>query len=204
MMARKLHRRSGAKAKHRPVELSLASVLKKADTNDRMKIPVTHQKPPLVSCPSQWSAKKSKKRKRHPEEPMKPKRPRPAFFFFVEKERETIKQQNEKIAMTEITKSAARKWREMTVSEKSSYEEDSERSKVKYQEAMKGYEAEMEAFQAAHPEWKKEDYFEATPKISKMMGLSTKTPNLFNVSNCLSLKKLCFRQIKCVFVIFFL
>ena len=185
MMARKLNRRTGVKAKHRPVELSFATVVKKAETRDRMNIPVTHQKPPLISCTSQAlkkSAKKSKKRKRHPEEPMKPKRPRPAFFFFVEKEREIIKLRNEKIAMTEITKSAARKWREMSTSEKASYEEDSERSKLKHQEAMNIYEAEMKVFKAAHPDWKEEDYIESTPKISKMMGLSAKTPNLFNVS----------------------
>ena len=159
MMALKLNRKTRAEAKFRPVEYSFAvpvskydnAVLQYADTSSVASSVTAASEPPAKA-----KAKATKKRKRmekHPDEPDKPKRPLSAYFHFVNQMREIIKQDLNTTDVKEITREAAQRWNEATEKDRAKYHSLAEQGRVAYEAAMKKYEAEMDRFRRANPEW---------------------------------------------------
>ena len=157
MMALKLNRKTRAEAKFRPVEYSFAvpvskydnAVLQYADASSVASSVTAASEPPAKSK----ATKKRKRVEKHPDEPDKPKRPLSAYFHFVNQMREVIKQDLDTTDVKEITREAAQRWNEATERAKAKYHSLAEQGRVAYEVAMKKYEAEMDRFRRANPEW---------------------------------------------------
>lgn len=149
MMVRKLNRRSGAAAKYRPIEYSLAT-------------PVSSYSPPPaamfitapVPCePEAVSAgKTSKKRKRHAEEPIPPKRPLSGYMRFCGEKREELKKKMAGQSAAEFTKVVSKMWQELTDDDKAPYQAQYEKGRVAYQKSLDKYKKDLAKFHAKYPE----------------------------------------------------
>merc|ERR1711915_340402 len=85
------------------------------------------------------SEKPRKRRQKKEKDENKPKRPQSAYFLWLNDNREKIKKENPGISITELTKMAGQKWRELD--DKKEWEDRAAEAKVEYEEAMKEYKA---------------------------------------------------------------
>ncbi|KAK3764831.1 hypothetical protein RRG08_041250 [Elysia crispata] len=70
-------------------------------------------------------------------DPNKPKRPQSAYFIWLNEHREDIKEEFPGISVTDLSKKAGERWKEVT--DKSEWEEKAKRAKADYQVAMEEY-----------------------------------------------------------------
>lgn len=153
MMARKLNRKCRQAAKFKPVEDSLAVKVTKyeppafvqpANTTPDVKATITPTKKP----------KKSKKRKLHPDQPIPPKKPKTSYFFFLDAERQRMKENNTvPLRTSEFIKLASVQWKILTNDEKTIYNMKREEALVEFEAKKQNYNIEMEKFKANHPDW---------------------------------------------------
>ncbi|XP_071516911.1 FACT complex subunit Ssrp1 [Panulirus ornatus] len=85
------------------------------------------------------SEKPRKRRQKKEKDENKPKRPQSAYFIWLNEHREEIKKENPGISITEISKVAGQKWRELK--DRSEWEEKAVKAKREYEDAMKEYKA---------------------------------------------------------------
>ena len=84
---------------------------------------------------------KKEKRTKKERDPNKPKKPQTAFFMYLSDHREAIKKEFPELKVTEISKKASERWKELPEDEKKVYND-------KVAEAKKQYEKDMEAYNA--------------------------------------------------------
>ncbi|XP_042858739.1 FACT complex subunit Ssrp1-like isoform X2 [Penaeus japonicus] len=85
------------------------------------------------------SEKPRKKRQKKEKDENKPKRAQSAYFIWLNEHREMIKKENPGISITELSKLAGQKWRELK--DKKEWEEKAAEAKKEYEAAMKEYKA---------------------------------------------------------------
>lgn len=175
MMAKKLNRRNRQEAKVKPIESSLAVQVMKYEPP-----PPSILKPEskIDASPFKTPNKISKKRKLHPDQPMPPKRPKTGFFFFLDTEREKMKEDDVKLSTAEFMKVAAVKWNDLSSKEKSLFEIKREEATIEYEKEMKDYRIKMEEFKAQHPDWEQQVSQSVPQKIKKSKDFFNKVVRL--------------------------
>ena len=145
MMALRLDRKRGLRARERPVADSLAVSIQPYDpegcgVRDLLLQPQKAQAPlaPVFA------------KKPTPKEPQKPKRPVTSYAHFSVDARSSMKLEG--MPFTDVNKILSEKWRAMTEEDKKPYQEKYEESRAEYMEAMKKYEADMARFQREGPD----------------------------------------------------
>ena len=73
------------------------------------------------------------------QDPNAPKRPMTAYFFFMNTNRERIKEENPDAANTEISKIAGEEWKKMDADEKAKYDAMVAKDKIRYEKEMENY-----------------------------------------------------------------
>lgn len=136
------------------------------------KKPLTQERPE-----KEKKGKGSKKRQRHPNEPEPPKKPMNAFLFYFVSVRDDLKKKMPGKSNAEMTKAASTSWKDLPEIDRIKYKDESNKAKVQYEDAMKRYQLEMEAFYKANPEWAME---QESPLKSSKKRKKEKTQNLFN------------------------
>ena len=145
MMAMRLDRKRGLRARERPVADSLAVSIQPYDpegcgVRDLLLQPQKAQAPPAPVFAKRPT----------PKEPQKPKRPVTSYAHFSVDARSSMKLEG--MPFTDVNKILSEKWRAMTEEDKNPYQEKYEESRAEYMEAMKKYEADMARFQREGPD----------------------------------------------------
>lgn len=159
MMAMKLDRKKGAAAKHRPVELSLPPVVPYERAVHAPQLAsgsgFASGTTALETPKKELSTKKRKRARmeKHPDEPEKPKRPMTSYFFFMNEVRDQIKAELGTNDVKILAGVIGQRWKELSDRSRSRYQLMNERAKADYGEAMKSYEANMDRFRLANPDW---------------------------------------------------
>lgn len=97
------------------------------------------KKEPKRSKTKTISEKPRKRRQKKEKDENKPKRPQSAYFLWLNEHREQIKEENPGITITEISKLAGVRWKE--VGDKTKWEKKAAEAKAEYEVAMKEYKA---------------------------------------------------------------
>ena len=156
MMALKLNRKNRTEGRYRPVEYSLAVPISKYENVVLQHAETSSVASSNASVDISVKPKVPRKRKRvekHPDEPTRPKRPMTAYFLYMNDVRDAVKEELGTNAVKEITRVIAQRYNELCDKEKAKYRALGDKAKADYQVAMKTYEAEMERFRHANPEW---------------------------------------------------
>lgn len=90
---------------------------------------VKEKKPRKEKSSKEGVEKKTRKKKNKDG----PKRAMSAYFFFINEERENIKRDNPGIKVTEVSKIAGERWREINANDKAKYEEKALKDKERYE-----------------------------------------------------------------------
>jgi hypothetical protein len=163
MMVRKLERRKGAAAKHRPVEASLA-------------VPITQYTAPpqklfkSVQAPPARAAAKTPKKKPPvlAGGPTKPKRPLTGYMIYFSEQREAMKDELAELQLhgKEVMKVVSKMWQELSERDKAAYQARAQMDQTRYQKAMEKYKQDLTAFHRAHPEQARLELVDPEPKSS--------------------------------------
>ncbi|XP_066990072.1 FACT complex subunit Ssrp1 isoform X1 [Macrobrachium rosenbergii] len=106
-----------------------------SDAGDRRK--KKEKKEPKKAKSKTVSEKPRKRRQKKEKDENKPKRPQSAYFLWLNEHRDQIKEENPGITITEISKVAGKKWKELD--DKKEWEEKAAEAKAEYEKAMKEY-----------------------------------------------------------------
>ncbi|XP_064111403.1 FACT complex subunit Ssrp1-like [Macrobrachium nipponense] len=106
-----------------------------SDAGDRKK--KEKKKEPKKAKSKTVSEKPRKRRQKKEKDENKPKRPQSAYFLWLNEHRDQIKEENPGITITEISKVAGKKWKELE--DKKEWEEKAAEAKAEYEKAMKEY-----------------------------------------------------------------
>lgn len=138
MMARKLNRRRGSAANHRPVLQSLA-------------IPIAeYEQPPLLLFPPETTAISTPMVQSlliRDDQPKPPRKPMGPYLIFCQEQRQILQTNKETVAgmsMGEISQQIAQLWRDLSDEDKLPYLESAHRAKMEYRHAKASYELAMQ------------------------------------------------------------
>ncbi|XP_063599816.1 FACT complex subunit Ssrp1-like isoform X1 [Penaeus indicus] len=109
------------------------------DSDDSGKKKKKEKKEPKKPKAKTVSEKPRKKRQKKEKDENKPKRAQSAYFIWLNEHREQIKKENPGISITELSKLAGQKWRELK--DRKEWEEKAAEAKKEYEAAMKEYKA---------------------------------------------------------------
>ncbi|XP_078482951.1 FACT complex subunit SSRP1 [Ciona intestinalis] len=119
--------------------------------------------------------KESGKSKRKKKDPNAPKRPQSAYFLWLNDNRGRFKAENKGISITELSKLAGKEWKKIDPAEKQKFERMYQKSKVKFDAAMKEYKSQGGGNTSSSPAKKMKM---KSPKPSKASS-STVSPSKF-------------------------
>jgi len=111
---------------------------KKTSSDDEEESDKKEKKPTKKKAPAKKKEKnddgekKTRKRKKKEPDENKVKKPSSSFLFYVNKNREIIKQKNPDVKLTEISKIAGAQWKLLSPEEKKLYEDMAEQDKKRY------------------------------------------------------------------------
>ncbi len=166
MMAMRLDRKRGLRARERPVAYSLAVSIQPYDpegcgVRDLLLQPQKAQAPlaPVFA------------KKPTPKDPQKPKRPVTSYAHFSVNARSSMNLEG--MSFTDVNKILSEKWRAMTEEDKKPYQEKYEESRAEYMEAMKKYEADMARFQREGPDFAASSEKEEFNLLEKVVRLKS-------------------------------
>ena len=169
MMVRKLNRRSGAMAKVKPVESSLAVSITQftappSDLFNEVQVSQTSE----AGAKGKTSA--TKNRPAHASEPKKPKRPLSGYMMYCRDQRETMKDDIIGMKGQEVMKIISKMWRDLPESGRAPYIAKQAKEQSRYKMAMEKYEKDLTSFYEANPQL----------KPSARDGNDAKSQTLFN------------------------
>jgi len=179
MMVRKLNRRNKMTIKLRPVESSLAvkathKLIYSINAPSNVEASITKQSTKSAIL-SEDNLNRQKKQIMCPVQPLPPKRPLSSYFYFLNEVKERAKLNQVKVKMTELNKSAAQKWSNMTPFEKNKYENLRERDLEVYTEKMNKYKKDHPGYMETskhtacvkHDEYIKSGFFNKVVKLNE-------------------------------------